>query len=98
MGSKRRKYNREFKLEAVRMLLEGELSLTQVARNLGIARSMLSRWRDELGRDAEEAFRGHGKQTAQQEEISRLRRELNQTKQERDILKKALAYFAEESK
>jgi len=98
MGTKRRKYNREFKLEAVRMVLEGERTLTQVAKNLGVNRNMLGRWRDELRRDAEEAFRGQGKKTAQDEELSRLRRELNQTKQERDILKKALAYFAEESK
>jgi len=98
MSTNRRKYNREFKVEAVRMVLEGERTLTQVAQNLGINRNMLARWRDELRKDVQEAFRGQGKKTAQDEELSRLRRELNQTKQERDILKKALAYFAEESK
>ena len=97
MSSKRRKYNREFKLEAVRMVMDGERPLTEIAANLGISQSMLSRWRDEYREDAQ-AFRGQGKRTAKEEELARLRRELHQTRQERDILKKALAYFAEESK
>lgn len=99
MGAKRRQFTREFKLEAVRLAMESEQPLSQVARELGIRRDMLQRWRDEVeGRAPEEVFPGQGNGSGSEEEIRRLRRELEQVKQERDFLKKATAYFAKESR
>ena len=78
------------------MTLGRDRTLVEVADNLGISRGVLQRWKSQLKSSAAEAFPGNGRPKTSEEELLRLRRELAQTRQERDILKKALAYFAKE--
>lgn len=92
---KRKQYTREFKVDAVRLAREPDRSLSEVARNLGIPKTMLFRWGQELDSQGTDAFRGHGQRTAQADEVWKLKQELAKVTEERDILKKALAYFAE---
>ncbi len=94
MGSSRRKYSREFKLGAVNQVVEHGRPVSEVADSLGINRNQLTRWKSQLLAEGALAFPGQGKQTEAEEEIRRLRRELTIARQERDILKKAAAYFA----
>jgi len=96
MGRSRRKYSPEFKREAVRMSMEPERTVVEVADSLGIDRSLLQRWKSRMKADGPEAFPGNGRPKPSDEELHKLRRELARTRQERDILKKALAYFAKE--
>lgn len=96
MGRSRRKYTAEFKREAVRMALEPDRTLVEVADNLGIARGLLQRWKSKVQAKGAAAFAENGRAKPSEEELSRLQRELARTRQERDILKKALAYFAKE--
>ena len=98
MGTEgRRKYTPEFKREAVRLVTEGGYGVAGAARSLGINENMLRRWRQELGEQGEEAFPGSGHMSSEQEELRRLRAENRRLREERDILKKATAYFARES-
>ncbi len=94
MGKSRRKHSREFKLEAVKQVVEHGRSISDVADSLGVNRSLLTRWKSQLEADGAVAFPGHGKLSDAEEEIRRLRRELSIARQEREILKKAAAYFA----
>ena len=91
----RRQYSEEFKKDAVGHSLTSEKTVEEVAQDLGIAHSNLKRWRAQYSKNGEIAFPGKGKQrlTPQEEEIRRLKKELYEVKQERDILKKALAIF-----
>ena len=98
MGKSRRKYTREFKLDAVRMLVEQGRTVAEVAENLGVNRTVLQSWKKQFEADGSVAFPGHGKRKPQDEEVRRLERELAIVRQEREILKKALAYFAKEGK
>jgi transposase len=93
----RRKFSREFKLEAVKMVKERGVALRQAARDLEINENMLRRWIREFGEDPQDAFPGLGHMKPEQSEIARLQREVAKLKMERDILKKAAAYFAKES-
>jgi len=92
--SEQRTFTKEFKLEAVHLAQNSGKSQSQVARDLGIADSTLHHWCKELSKAGEKAFVGSGKPVAGEEEIRRLKRELEVTRQERDILKKALAIFS----
>jgi len=94
MGRSRRKYSREFKIEALKLVLEGDRTVTDVAESLGIDRSLLQRWKSEFKDDPEVAFPGNGLRKPYDEEMARLKRELAQAQQKRDILKEALAFFA----
>ena len=94
MGKSRRKHSREFKLEAVKQVVEQGHSVSEVADALGINRNLLTRWKSQLQSEGELAFPGHGRQSEAEAEIKRLKRELAIARQERDILKKAAAYFA----
>lgn len=100
MGEKRRVFTREFKLEAVRLVIEGKRSVSEIAASLGVRPSMLRDWRRQVeGRPraaAKELFRGNPKAVSQEEEISRLRGEIETLRLELDFLKKAAAYFAKE--
>ena len=96
MKPERRKYTREFKLEAVRLAAESERSAAAVARDLGIPPNNLYKWRQELTEDGQEAFPGHGRVTDKDDQIRYLRRELDKARQEAEILKKALLYFTKE--
>lgn len=96
MSSTRRKYTREFKLDAVRLLRESGKTAKQVASDLGIDRSMLSSWNRDLERAGPQAFPGNGVPGAEIAEVRDLKRRLAIAEEERDILKKALGYFAKE--
>jgi transposase len=95
MGGMRRKFSREFKLEAVRMVSEGGHSANQVARDLDIRPDMLRRWRRQFEEDPEQAFPGVGQRRAREEEVWQLRRQLERVTAERDILKKALGIVSD---
>ncbi len=94
---KRQKYSKEFKLDAVRLVTEQGYSIAQAARNLGLNANMLSRWKIEAA-ESQSAFRGSGKLSPEQLELRRLKAENRQLRMEREILKKATAFFAKESK
>jgi transposase len=93
----RRKFTREFKLEAVKLIKERGVSVAQASHDLGVHRTVLRAWVKDFGADPSQAFPGHGQMKAEQAEIARLKREVIKLKAERDILKKAAAYFARES-
>ena len=93
----RRRHSREFKLEAVRLVRERGVSIAQAARDLDLHVNVLRKWVREFEADAGSAFPGHGNLKPEQQEIERLRRELAKMKAERDIQKKAAAYFARDS-
>jgi len=81
----RRKYTKEFKQEAVKLSCESNRSVAEVAKNLGIRPELLYRWRSEQRQEGEDAFPGKGKTKLSEEEVRRLRRELEQVRMERDI-------------
>ncbi len=93
----RRKFTREFKLEAVRLIKERGVSYAQAEQDLDVHQSQLRSWVKALADDPAQAFPGQGQMKPEQAEIARLRREVTKLKAERDILKKAAAYFAKES-
>ena len=94
----RTRFNKEFKLEAVRLLELGQKPATQLALELGVARNQLYKWQEQLKQSgSDSAFRGPGRRKLDaQDEIERLRRDLKKVTEERDILKKAAAYFAKD--
>lgn len=94
MTKTRKTYTREFKTEAVRLLESSGQSAARVGKDLGIHPTLLSAWRRELAEHTEKAFPGSGH--ARDEEMARLRRELEVTRQERDILKKAVGIFSQQ--
>ena len=96
MAQTRRKFSKEFKIEAVRLVTEGGMSISQVAQDLDIRPNLLSRWKKQLTENPDVAFPGKGHQTPEQEELKKLRRKVIQLEQERDILKKAVGYFAKD--
>jgi transposase len=93
----RRKFSREFKLEAVKLVRERGVSVAQAARDLDVHENVLRKWVREQAADPLEAFPGKGQMKPEQLEIDRLRKEVARLKAERDILKKAAAYFARDS-
>ena len=94
---KRRKFSREFKLEAVRLVKERGVSVAQAGRDLDLHENVLRKWIREVSADPQQAFPGHGQMKPEQLEIERLRKEVAKLKAERDILKKAAAFFAKEA-
>ncbi len=95
-GGRRRRFDKGFKLEAVKLVVEEGRSVAEVSRNLGIHGNLLHNWKRQYGEDEEQAFPGKGRLKPQDEELRLLRKELKDVKQERDILKKALAIFSKE--
>jgi transposase len=95
---KRKTFNKEFKLEAVRLLELGQKPAAQLALELGIERNRLYKWQAQLQKTGQaQAFLGPGQKSLdERSELERLRRELKKVTEERDILKKAAAYFAKE--
>jgi len=93
----RRKFSREFKVEAVRMAQDGNRSINQVARDLGIHSNVLGRWKRQLSDSPRHAFPGKGKLKEPDAENRRLRREVERLRTERDILKKAISIFSKEN-
>jgi len=94
MGSRRRRFDKQFKLDALRMIQESDRPIASIARDLGVHPNVLYKWRDQLLADPDQAFPGKGKLKPEDEELRRLRREVENLKEERDILKKALAVFS----
>lgn len=93
----RKKYDREFKDGAVRLVTEQGQAVSKVARDLGIGENMLYRWINQTKDQGSEAFPGSGNK-AENDELARVKEELRITRMERDILKKTIAYFAERPK
>ena len=91
-------YTPEFKKEAVRLVTEQGYKVTEAARNLGINPSVLARWKSQLVSEGTNAFPGKGHLTPEKEELQRLRKKVKRLEMEREILKKAAAFFANESK
>ena len=97
--TKRTTYSKEFKLEALRQLELGDKPGTEIARELGIRRTLLYRWQEQLSKQGEGAFQGSGRKPMDQSnKVAQLEKELAEVKMERDILKKAAAYFARDLK
>jgi transposase len=100
MTTTRRQFTSEFKIEAVRLVTEGGRSVAQVARELGIRPDMLRNWKRQAqgraGLASSDVFPGTGQWPSQEQELHRLRRENERLRQERDLLKKAAAYFAKD--
>ena len=95
----RRIFTPQFKRDAVRLVVEEGKSVNEVATHLGIARSLLQRWREQLSsKPVAEVFPGHGRLAPQAQKVRDLEKQLRDVTQERDILKKALAYFADDQK
>ena len=97
MATEKKKYTPEFKIEAVKLVTEQGYKPTEATRNLGIHPSVLNRWRSQLASEGKNAFPGKGRLTSEKEELQKLRKEVQRLKMERDILKKAAAFFAKES-
>jgi transposase len=94
----RKKYSKEFKLDAVSLVIEQGYNRSEAARSLEINANMLGRWVKEQESGDGHAFRGNGKLTVDQEEIRKLRTQVNRLLMEKDILKKATVFFAAETK
>ena len=94
MTETRKTYTQDFKREAVRLKETSGKSFTQLERELGIGSGCLGRWKRKLAEEGEHAFPGHGRLTPDQERLRQLERENQTLRQERDILKKAVAIFS----
>ncbi len=97
----RNQFSREFKIEAVRLLEEGKKPGAELARELGIKRNQLYKWKEEIAKHQGEAFPGSGRRPGRgtvAEEIARLKKELARVQEENEILKKAAAFFARDLK
>ena len=97
MAQKRKNYTADFKHEAVRLVTKQGYSMSQAASRLDINVNMLRRWKNQIEEQGKEAFPGNGHQSPKQEELRRLRAENQRLRMERDILKKAARFFANES-
>lgn len=97
MKRTRRQHSPEFKREAVALVQEQGYSYAAAGRSLGVSGALIGRWKDELGNHATGAFPGHGKRTAEQQRIHELESENRRLRMEREILKKATAFFVKES-
>jgi transposase len=94
----RKSYTKEFKLEAAKLVIEQGMKVAQVSRDLGVSDYLVSKWVRQVREDGGDAFPGKGKLTPQDEAFRQLERENRRLRMERDILKKAIAYFAEQPK
>lgn len=94
MAGQRKVHTAEFKLQAVKMITDQKLSVAEVARRLGVSESLLHTWKKAFLQRGDDAFPGHGRLTPAEDEFRRLRAENTRLRAERDLLKKAAAYFA----
>jgi transposase len=98
MGEKNRHFSREFKRDAVQLVTEKGMPVGKVARELDIHPNLLHLWRRKFLAGGDKAFVGKGRVTAEEAEMRGLRKELEKVKEERDILKKALAVFSKQNR
>lgn len=96
MSEKRKTYDKEFKLSAIKMMVEGGMNVSRISKDLGVNENSLYKWKRAYLEDQQNAFPGKGKMKAEEEELKNLKKELTIVKMERDILKKAIAFFAKE--
>jgi transposase len=97
--SQRKKYSKEFKIDVINLVQEQGYSCSEAAKSLDIPYDLLNRWiRESKKLDNNEAFRGNDKLSAEQLEIRQLKEENRRLKMEKEILKKASAFFAQEMK
>ena len=97
MARQRRTYTSEFKVEAVKLITEQGYSVAEAARSLGIHENLLRSWKISLQANGDQAFPGNGRLPVHEEELRRLRAEVKRLLMEREILKKAAAFFAREA-
>jgi transposase len=90
----RKTYDKEFKISAVKLVLDSGKSVDTVAKDLGISSNSLFNWKKQYMQDAQNAFPGKGRLRPDEEELRKKDKEIAMLKMERDILKKAIAYFA----
>ena len=90
----RRRFDAQFKLDAVRLIQENNRATRDIAKDLGVRPELLYRWKRELEEDPQSAFPGKGKLKPEQDQLRQLQQELKRVTEERDILKKALAFFS----
>ena len=95
---KRKSYSKQFKIDAVKLVTEDGYKISEAARNLGVHPVLLGRWKQQIEVEGTEAFPGKGHMTPEIEELYRLRKENKRLRMEREILKRATAFFAKESK
>ena len=93
----RQTFSPEFKREAVNLLEQGDKEASQLARELGVRRNQLYKWKDEIDSYGDEAFPGKGRRSQPKNETAQLKVELKKLREENEILKKAAIYFAKES-
>lgn len=93
-SKKYRKFDSEFKLEAVRLITVGGRPVAEVARSLDVHENLLRKWKNQFSEDPAGSFPGKGHLKPQEEELRRLRRENESLKEDKEILKKALAIFS----
>ena len=98
MTPKRKHYSKQFKIDAVKLVTEQGYKVSEAARSLGIHHSSLRNWKKQLETDGNQSFPGKGHMTSDKEELYRLRKENKRLRMEREILKKAAAFFANEPK
>jgi transposase len=96
MVSRRRRFTREFKVETVKLITDGDNSVSQIAADLGIHPNTLYKWVKQYSDKPQEAFPGSGYVTSDAEMIRQLKRDNERLKMERDILKKAMAIFSKD--
>src|SRR5271169_630878 len=97
-SSGRRKFDQEFKQEAVKLVVDGKRTVADVARSLGVHGNLLHKWKSQYDEDPQSSFTGKGRMKPQDEELKKLQRENANLREEREILKKALAIFSKHPK
>jgi transposase len=97
MTQKRKQFSKQFKNDAVKLVTEQGYNVSEAARNLGIHHSSLRRWKKQFETSDSQAFPGKGHMSPEKEELDQLRKEVKKLRMEREILKKAAAFFANKS-
>jgi transposase len=93
MSKKRKSYDKEFKLSAIKMITESGMSVLKVSRDLGINETSLHKWKKDYLSDQQNAFPGKGRMKPEEEELRKVKKQLSRVTMECDILKKAIGYF-----
>lgn len=97
MTKNRKRYSKQFKTDAVKLITEQGYKVSEAARSLGIHEGVLRRWKTQLTSDETLTFPANGKMSPEKEELIRLRKQVKKLEMEKEILKKAAAFFAKES-